>query len=54
MVIFIISDVIITSLSYSSVCREQWIKAKYERKEFVHNDNGLVDNSPKSYITGRQ
>ena len=38
-------------LLYSSVCREQWIRAKYERKEFLHTDNGIVD-SENPYITG--
>ena len=38
-------------LLYSSVCREQWIRAKYERKEFLHTENGIVD-SEKPYITG--
>lgn len=37
------------------VCREQWIRAKYERKEFVHNDNGIIDNdASKPYITGKR
>ena len=32
------------------VCREQWIRAKYERKEFVHATNGTVE---KSYVSGK-
>ncbi len=35
-------------LSHSSVCREQWIRAKYERKEFVEE----VGDSRPSYMTG--
>ena len=39
-------------LLFNSVCREQWIRAKYERKEFVHAENGRINGDSKSYITG--
>ena len=32
-----------------SVCRDQWIRAKYERKEFAKD----ADDSKKQYLTGR-
>ena len=35
-----------------SVCREQWIRAKYERKEFVDGDEAVCVRQP-SYLSGQ-